>query len=56
MIIPQLPLEYKFIKCLQYFHLDKTVDYTEEEINGLYEKLKAYLVIDGWEFPKESIF
>lgn len=55
MIIPQLPLEYKFVKCMQYFHLDKNSNYTDTEINNLYEKLKVYLVIDTWEFPKESI-
>ncbi|MBQ7257783.1 MAG: hypothetical protein IJS60_08835 [Abditibacteriota bacterium] len=55
-IVPSLPFEYKLFKCVQYFQLEKDKDYSVAEIDLLYEKLKAYMVLDSWEFPNNNIF
>lgn len=52
-IIPTLPIEYKLYKCMQYLKIDPNKDYTDNEINSMYELLKGFNALDGWEFPNE---
>ena len=53
---PQMPLEYKLVKITQYFGLDKEKEYTQQEINVLYEKMRCFMALDREEFPTPNLF
>ena len=47
--VPQLPIEYKLLKAVDYFKLDKDTDFTDDEIENLYMKWKMFKILDTWE-------
>ena len=38
---------------MQYLKIDPNKDYTDNEINNMYDLLKGFNALDGWEFPNE---